>query len=333
MNKGVFFSLDTIFAIIIAVGMVAAINFFLLRAQEDPVKDLYVEKLANDILLTLVKNRTFESPNTTSVADAFSEILPENLGGVLNVKLYDCIGQNCVAFNKTTEYKVDRCRINVVDVVLIIDRSGSMCEPVAPPFCNSAPPGSKMAAAISAAKTFVDQLDGVNDRSGLVSFNSLARIDRNLTYDKSSVKSGIDGLHALGGTAIGYGIMNATNHLKWNGRGSTKWAEVLLSDGENTAGINPIVAAAQARDAGIVIYTIGLGSDADNITMSNIANMTGGTYYYAPSGAELSDIYSQIARELLATEQEVSLARTSFVTFRNSTINQFGVAELRMCIV
>lgn len=333
MEKGVFFSLDTIFAIVIAIGMVVAINFFLLRAQEDPVKDLYVEKLANDILLTLVKNKTFEGTNTTSVADAFSSILPENLGGVLNVKLYSCSGQGCAAFNKTTEYKVDRCRINVVDVVLVIDRSGSMCEPVSWVFCNSAPPGSKMAAAISAAKTFVDQLDAANDRSGLVSFATTSRVDRNLTFDKSAVKSSIDGLRAFGATAIGEGIQDATEHLEQAGRGSTKWAQVLLSDGENTAGMNPITAAANARDAGIVIYAIGLGSDADNATMSNIANMTGGKYYYAPSGAELNDIYAQIAKELLATEQEVSLARTSFVTFRNSTVDQFGIAELRMCII
>lgn len=331
--RGIFFSLDTIFAVVIAVAMVVAINFFLLRAQEDPVKDLYVEKLANDILLTLVKNRTFENTNTTTVSDAFSSILPKNLGGILSVDMYNCVGPGCASFNKTTTYKVDRCRINVVDVVLVIDRSGSMCEPVAWVFCNSAPAGSKMKSAIDAAKLFVDQLDPSNDKSGLVSFSGSATLDRNLTYDKSSVKASIDGLRALGSTAIGSGISTATGHLNSVGRGSTKWAQVLLSDGQNTGGIDPITAATAARDSGIIIYTIGLGSGADNVTMTNIANITGGKYYYAPSGAELNGVYTEIARELLSTEQEVSLARTSFVTFKNSTIDQFGTAELKLCII
>ena len=331
--KGVFFSLDTIFAVIIAIAMVAAINFFLLRAQNDPVKDLYIEKLANDILFTLVKNKTFENSNSTFVANAFTNTLPENLGGILRVRLYQCVNPGCGSFNKTSEYSVNTCRISVVDVMLVMDRSGSMCEPVAGTSCNSAPPGSKMAAAIDAAKTFVDQLEGLSDRSGLVSFAGTATLDRTLTFDKDSVKSSISALRALGSTAIGSGIQTANNHIAAAGRKSTKWAEVLLSDGMNNAGINPVTAANDAKSKGIVIYTIGLGSDADNATLSNIANITGGKYFFAPTGADLNKIYLEIARELLAVEQEISLARTSFVTFQNTTIKEFGIAELRMCII
>ncbi len=320
MPKGVFFSLDTIFAIVLAITMVLAINFFLLRVQQDPVKDLYIEKFANDVLFTMVKNKTFENPNSTTVANAFADILPENLGGVLNVKLYQCVGPSCSSFNKTSEYSVDKCRINVVDVVLVMDRSGSMA-------------GQQLADAKAAAKTFVDQLDSFNDRSGLVSFSTTATLNQNLTFNKNSVKASIDSLSASGFTAIGDGIQNATNHLVWVGRGSTKWSQVLLSDGQNNRGVNPITAANNARDEGIIIYTIGLGSDADNTTLSNIANITGGKYFFAPTGSDLNKIYLEIAKELLVAQQEVSLARTSFVTFQGTTVREFGIAELRMCII
>lgn len=324
-RKAIFFSLDTIFAITIAVMMVLAINFFILRTQEDPVKDLHVEKAANDILLTMVKNGTFENTNTIQIGTAFSELLPENLGGVLKVNYYRCVGQGCTDFIKVGEYKVDKCRINVLDVVLVFDRSGSMDD-------DGGSPPQPITNAKNAASNFVDQLDDTNDRSSLVSFSSSATLNQALTYDKSAVKSSINSLNAGGFTAIGDGIQTATNHLVANGRVNTKWSQVLLSDGVNNMGTNPITAANNAKNAGIVIYSIGLGSGVSNATMSSIANITGGKYYYAPTSGDLDAIYNEIAKELLATEQEVSLARTSFLVFGNTTIDRFGTAELKLCI-
>ena len=329
MRKGVFFSLDTMFAITVAILMIIAINFFLLRVEEDPVKDLYVEKIANDILFTMVKNGTFENANNDSVAAAFSDILPENLGGVLRVELFKCSNPACTGFVKSNEYKVNKCRINVVDVVLVIDRSGSMA-------------GQKLTDAKAAAKTFIDEMDSFSDRSGLVSFDGWnflfwsdpdAVLEQNLTFDKAAVKAKIDALDANGGTAMGTGIQFANDHLQQKGRGSTIWAEVVLSDGLWNRGINPITAANDAKSKGIVIYGVGLGSDADNATMQQVADITGGKYFWAPDGSKLNEIYLQIAKELFTKEFEITLARTSFVTFSGAGINEFGKAELRMCLI
>ena len=330
MRKGVFFTLDVLLAVIIGIMMVVAINFFLLRVEEDPGKDLYIEKVANDVLFTLVKNGTFNTAQNDSVSLAFNSILPENLGGVLRVDFFQCSDPACNDFTRTGGYTIDTCKTTVVDVILTIDRSGSM-------------DGQKIIDAKDAAKVFVDQLDSNNDRSGVVSFDGWqfwiwgspdAILENNLTFDKAEVKNSIDAIVTEGGTAMGTGIQMANDHFADDGRASPAiWTQILLSDGKSNRGIDPLVAAADADDKGIIIYAIGLGSDADNATMEQIANMTGGKYFFAPDSGQLNSIYLEIAEDLLKREFEVSLARTSFTTFQGRSLDEFGTAELRVCVI
>ncbi|MCA9390144.1 VWA domain-containing protein [candidate division WWE3 bacterium] len=49
---------------------------------------------------------------------------------------------------------------------------------------------------------------------------------------------------------------------------------------------------------GIPIYTIGLGPFADAYTLSNVAAATGAQYYYAPTTAELDQIFASIVNDL-----------------------------------
>jgi uncharacterized protein YegL len=185
-----------------------------------------------------------------------------------------------------------------LDVMLIIDRSDSM-------------EGTKLTAAKAAAKTFVGLLNSTSDRSGLVSFSYWkwiflllgdweAELDQKLTFNQSATNRSITSLTAYGNTAMGEGIYKANEELIDNGRlqPPTVYAEVLLSDGIWNTGRNPISAAQEAANNNITIYTIGLGAEADNATMQNIANITGGKYYYAPNSSSLEDIYGEIAGEL-----------------------------------
>jgi hypothetical protein len=52
--------------------------------------------------------------------------------------------------------------------------------------------------------------------------------------------------------------------------------------------------AQHARDQGIVVYTIGLGANADNELLAHVANITGGWYYFAPSADELDSIFDNL---------------------------------------
>jgi Ca-activated chloride channel family protein len=89
---------------------------------------------------------------------------------------------------------------------------------------------------------------------------------------------------------------------------------VLLTDGENTAPPDPIEAALIARDRGVRIHTVGIGSPEgivlevegfnvltrlDEATLKQISEITDGTYYNAQNEEELHSIYENLDPELV----------------------------------
>jgi uncharacterized protein YegL len=186
-----------------------------------------------------------------------------------------------------------------LDVMLVLDNSGSMDE------SNSE--GTKLQYAKYASKLFIDQLNSTYDRAGLVSFNTTAKLQQTLTSSFEGLKDKIDALTAAGSTAMGDGISNATAQLTSN----NLKVEILLSDGQANLPINETFASAfalqkanYAATRNITIYTIGLGGDADEATLSAIADVTGGKYYSSPNVTYLGNIFLEIAYEvnnLLAT--------------------------------
>ncbi|WP_372366943.1 VWA domain-containing protein [Candidatus Uabimicrobium sp. HlEnr_7] len=116
-------------------------------------------------------------------------------------------------------------------------------------------------------------------------------------------------------TAIGDAIAIAVERLK-NSSLKSK-VLVLLTDGENTAGVSdPLESAQVARDEGIKIYTIGVGTNGkvpfpvknafgenivrlmhipiDEQTLQEIAKVTGGKYFNARRRDQLRNIYKEI---------------------------------------
>jgi Ca-activated chloride channel family protein len=89
---------------------------------------------------------------------------------------------------------------------------------------------------------------------------------------------------------------------------------VLLSDGENTAPPDPLEAALIAKDRGVRVHTVGIGSPEgivlevegftvhtrlDEATLQAIADITDGTYYNAVTEEELRSIYENLDPELI----------------------------------
>ena len=194
---------------------------------------------------------------------------------------------------------------NNLDVMLLLDKSGSMS-------------GSKIADAKVASKNFIDFLDVSYDNVGLVGFShsswdSDAYLYENLTTDYSQVKDTIDNIDQ-----IGYGWpLGSTNTGDAINKGNAELSsptnvkvEILLSDGVPTMPFGSgtvddpedyafaIGHAQTAADNNIVIYTISLGGDANQAFMQQIADMTGGTHYYAPSSSDLNAIFTEIAGEV-----------------------------------
>lgn len=118
------------------------------------------------------------------------------------------------------------------------------------------------------------------------------------------------------GTAIGDGIATSINRIK-NGKAKSK-SIILLTDGSNNTGVvAPLTAAEIAKNLGIKIYTIGVGSNGEALypvgmnyygkmeyqklpvvidegTLRSVASMTGGKYYRATSKNVLKEIFKDI---------------------------------------
>ena len=163
---------------------------------------------------------------------------------------------------------------NQTTILLAMDVSGSMCADDIDP--------TRLRAAQDAASAFIrDQPAGT--QIGIVGFSSFAAILQQPTEDRDELLSAIDSLLVGRGTAIGSGILTAIDAIAGtdpnvapadiDGRPGLPATPVLpgayapaiivlLTDGANNAGPEPIDAAQQAADRGLRVFTIGFGTDA-----------------------------------------------------------------------
>jgi Ca-activated chloride channel family protein len=202
-----------------------------------------------------------------------------------------------------------------LDIMILLDTSKSMdAEDMKP---------SRLEKAKQEIRGVVERL--VGDRIGLVLFAGQSFIHCPLTVDYSAFNIFMDVVYTdiipTQGTAIGDAIKTGLSAFDKSERKYK--VMILLTDGEDHD-TKPIEAANQARDEGVRIFTIGIGSvrgepipiknqrgdvvgykkDEDGsivmtglneMTLQRIADITGGEYYRATAGeAELDRIYDEI---------------------------------------
>ena len=197
------------------------------------------------------------------------------------------------------------------DLMLAVDLSGSM---QIEDFTLNGQRVTRLTALKAVASAFIQQRQG--DRVGLILFGDKPYIQAPLTFDHATVIRLLqEAFIGLAGkrTAIGDAIGLAIKRLKQQ-KNSQK-VLILLTDGANTAGnISPDKAAQLAAEAGLKIYTIGIGAssmevgsflfkrtvnpsvDLDEKTLKHLAEVTGGRYFRAHDTAELVGIYQQLDR-------------------------------------
>lgn len=206
-----------------------------------------------------------------------------------------------------------------IDIVMAIDVSGSMLAKDLKP--------NRMEALKRVAADFVAERP--NDRIGLVVYASEAYTKTPVTSDKAIVQEAIKSINydnvLQDGTGIGMGLATAVNRLK-DSKAKSK-VIILLTDGVNNAGfIEPETASDIARQYGIKVYTIAIGTNGmamspyaiapnggflyqmmkveiDEQLMKNIARKTDGKYFRATSNDKLAQIYNEI-NKLETTEIE-----------------------------
>jgi Ca-activated chloride channel family protein len=227
-------------------------------------------------------------------------------------------------------------------VILAMDSSGSMtATDVAP---------DRMTAAREAASSFVKGLpDGF--RVGVVSFSNEADVVVPPTADHDQALRGLSALRADNGTALGdaiarsvdLGVTSLDQQLAANSS-DTPVVVLLLSDGANTTGdYQPLEAAQKAKDAGVPVYTVALGTDAGTVqgpdgfggvrtirvppdpeTLSRVAELTGGKFFAAADQNALKSVYDQIGSQVGVEHKQREL--TVFFTAAGAALLLLGGA-------
>ncbi len=214
-----------------------------------------------------------------------------------------------------------------IDVAMVLDISGSM-------LAEDFKPNR-----LEAAKNVIDEfISGrTSDKIGLVIFARESFTQCPLTIDYSVLRSLLKEIKSgmlEDGTAIGIAIANGVNRLK-DSKAKSK-VMILLTDGVNNAGeIDPISAAQIAKDFGIRVYTVGVGTrgqapypfvtpfgkqyqmvpvEIDEETLTKIASITGGRYFRATNNQKLKEIYQEIDK-LEKTKVEVTSYRNASEEF------------------
>ena len=106
--------------------------------------------------------------------------------------------------------------------------------------------------------------------------------------NRGPIRGAIEGLRPLGQTPIAYALNQASRDF---GARDDERAVVLVTDGIESCGGDPVQAARDLRDQGIVVHVIGFGlgnaADEDTASLQSIAYASGGHYVTAGSAEEL----------------------------------------------
>lgn len=237
-------------------------------------------------------------------------------------------------------------------VVLAMDVSVSMrANDVAP---------DRITAARNAAKAFIADMPDTT-RVGIVAFAGSAMLAQAPTFNREELNAAIDGFVLQRATAIGSAILMSLETIfpgvefgqslpeyqryrrGGQGRsldqpapalepapmplvppGSYKNAVViLLTDGQATAGPDPVATARLAANRGVRVFTVGLGTEEGEIagwngrrmrvqfdeeTLKTIADLTAGKYFHAGSGTDLKEVYRELNTQLVSERQQTEVS-------------------------
>lgn len=155
---------------------------------------------------------------------------------------------------------------------------------------------------VGAVDAFVDVLDDTvqEEQVSVASYASSGSLDVYLQSDYDIVKEEIDTLNPTGMTAIGQGMQEGIETLIDSAaRPFAAKTMVVMTDGIHNQGIRPDdVAATLASQYRLTIHTVTFGSGADQNLMRTVAEIGGGKHYHATTGAELVQIFREIANNL-----------------------------------
>ena len=187
-------------------------------------------------------------------------------------------------------------------IMLAVDVSGSMAATDVNPY--------RLRAAQDAALTFIEEVPR-QYQVGLVSFSGQANLLVAPTTDREAMRRAIETLTPDGATAVGEAIESSLDAIRsvqptTDDNGRLEAARiVVLSDGATTVGIAPSVAAQDAKEAGVPVYTVALGTPdgvlsngqpvpPDPAGLHEISDITGGQAYESDDAESVSAVYERL---------------------------------------
>ena len=212
----------------------------------------------------------------------------------ISVNQIDCDGELRVTLALSAAPDISS---NPTDIVLVLDRSGSMT-------------GSPLSNMKVGAKTFIDIIDEATDSSqdgnigsgsriGIVSFSDTATANTQLITSVATLKTAVDSLMASGTTNHADAFAKAIqlfDPLSTNAK-----VIVMFTDGKTTAGPPPAPVAAAARASGIIIYCIGLiGADGIDVSVLNdwATDPDDSHVAVTPNDADLEELFKDLAANI-----------------------------------
>lgn len=213
----------------------------------------------------------------------------------LSVSRIDCGGTFDVILSLTAEPDI---KSNPTDIVLILDRSGSMA-------------GSALENLKKGADKFIDIIDeatdgeqdghiGYGSHIGIVSFSGTATQDMPLTTSVADLKDAVDSLIAGGRTNHADAFTKAVK--LFDPASENAKVMVMFTDGNTTTGGNATPIAMAAKEQGITIYCIGLSGRGgiDEQALKDWASEPSSSYVaITPDDEELEDLFENLANNIV----------------------------------
>lgn len=192
-------------------------------------------------------------------------------------------------------------------VVLCIDTSGSMTATDVLP--------TRADAAKAAARAFVGEVPQ-GTKLAIVAFSSGADLVQGLTSDRQQINDAIDRIPLPNGaTAIGDALSLAAQQLPERGHRVV----VLITDGVNNRGVDPLEVAKFLASRHVPVYTIGIGTNdsgevipgtnepatIDEDALRAIAQAGGGAYARATDAAQLRNALSHLGQTTILEKKKI----------------------------
>jgi Ca-activated chloride channel homolog len=185
-------------------------------------------------------------------------------------------------------------------IMLVMDTSRSMLNPDVQP--------TRLDAAKRAGEAFLQQLPD-RFQVGLITFAAAARVESLPTTDREVVQDALAAAQTRGGTAVGDAIVRALQaSLPRDAANDERppTSVLLLTDGDSRSGVPPLVAAEQARQEEVPVFTVALASQPQE-ELRQVAAVTGGESFVAPTSDQLAAVYRDLGTRLTYVEEKREL--------------------------